>query len=166
MRPVSSRLRVFVSRGLGRKERGTKAGAFSGIAEVLGNRSSELVSSSATWTRFPWASQGKGRRGIRLPRRGREGVAEGACHYDVAAMAGTLKPHTDDSWPHATCLDTPGILMIPRLKEAKIARRFRKMSALVVRDIVDFVSVCQNKNILFLQENLLLRSSQSNSRVL
>lgn len=133
MRPVSSRLRVFVSRGPKNREEGGRdesGGAFSGIAEVLGNRSSELVSSSTTWTRFPWASQGKGRRGIRLPRRGREEVAEGACHYDVAAMAGTLKPHTDDSWPHATCLDTPGILMISRLKEAKIARRFRKMSAL------------------------------------
>lgn len=122
IRYLAARLRVFVSRGP--EERGRKASAFSGITEVLGNRSSELVSSSTTWTRF----RGRARRKLEIygyteAGEREERIAEGACHSDVAAMARTLKPHTDDSWLHATCLDTQGILMIPRLKEATSPRK-------------------------------------------
>lgn len=42
-------------------------------------------------------------------------MVEGACHSDCSGHTRTLEPHTDDSWPHATCLDTPGILMILKL---------------------------------------------------
>lgn len=41
---------------------------------------------------------------------------EDACHSDCSGHTGTLEPHTDDSWSHATYLDTPGILMTSRLK--------------------------------------------------
>lgn len=53
-------------------------------------------------------------------------MVEGACHSDCNGHTGTLKPHTDDSWPHATCLDTPRILTISRLKGSE----HRKLSSL------------------------------------
>lgn len=60
-------------------------------------------------------------------------MVEGACHSDCSGHTGTLEPHTDDSWPHATCLDTPGILMIPMLKRGERRKIFSlKISAQII----------------------------------
>lgn len=56
-----------------------------------------------------------------------EGMVEGACHSDCSGHTGTLEPHTDNSWPHATCLDTPGILMIFwSWREVNVGKSFQK----------------------------------------
>lgn len=89
--------------------RGGRERAFSGIAEALRNRSSGQISQSRHGRRYRRIGEKRGTRGVQ----GEEGEVEGACLSDCSDHTGTLEAHTDDSWSHATCLDTPGILMIP-----------------------------------------------------
>ncbi|KAL0128143.1 hypothetical protein PUN28_003410 [Cardiocondyla obscurior] len=49
--------------------------------------------------------------------RRRRWAVEGACHSDCSNHTRTLEPHTYNSWPHATCLDTPGYLRSPGAEE-------------------------------------------------
>lgn len=74
---AAARLRVFAWRAV----REAAEAAFSAITEVLGNRSSGLVSSSTTWTRF------RGRLG-RYKERGDEGRSRARATLIVAAILG------------------------------------------------------------------------------